>query len=138
MSHNPIFTVDEYYDGPISGVTELNGKPHIYQCIFDENEDEYSQRYYLQQIPQDIFTLKLEQWELWLKWVAAFKKGEVTTDTHPVLPEDSKRNKELDKLTIEATTINIDLCEIMRAEFIVPTKPSWASTWQVRWVPDAI
>lgn len=128
-----IYTVSNYYDGPIEGVTSLNGQPHTYKCLFDENEDEYSKLYSLQLISDECFNLYVEQWNIWLRWEAAFRKGTVASSSHPALPEDKKRNEELNELINLLTHENKPILNAFRAEFIVPEKPCWASVWQVKW-----
>ena len=36
LGFEEVFTVTEYYDGPRQGIANFTGKPHFYDCIFDE------------------------------------------------------------------------------------------------------
>lgn len=131
MDH--IYTISNYFDGPIEGVTSLNGLPHIYKCIFDENEDEYSKIYLLYPISNTCFDLVMEQWGIWLRWESAFKSGAAPLDSHPALPEDKKRYEELVELIEKLLNENNPDFRTLRAEFIAPEKPCPAGQWQVKW-----
>ncbi len=134
MSIDKIYTINDYYDGPVEGVTSLNGEPHVYKCIFDHNEDEYSKNYYLQPISNEILTLVLEQWEIWLRWKAAFDKGLTTRESHPSLPAERKRYDEIQNLIQSEINIIEESCKIMQARFQVPSKPNWEAKWLVQWI----
>lgn len=86
-----VYTVNEYYDGPRRGVADFRGKPHIYESKFDDIEDEYANRFLLMEIEPELFELVLEGWAIWLRWHAAYQRGDVSLDTHPALPEDRMR-----------------------------------------------
>jgi hypothetical protein len=49
----------------------------------------------LSEIQPDLFALILEAWEIWLRWQAAYRQGEVTIKSHPALPEERARHDEL-------------------------------------------
>ena len=59
-----VFTVRVYYDGPRSGIANYQGKPHFYDCIFDEAKDDYSDEYWLTPIDSATFELAMEDWEI--------------------------------------------------------------------------
>ena len=128
-----IYTIFDYYDGPISGVTSLDGEPHFYQCIFDESADEYSKNYYLSPISNTTFELVQEQWAFWLRWQSAFKEGKVEARSHPALPEDIKRNDQIHELTRFELCTCTDRAVLVKANFHVPKEPNWASQWTVKW-----
>jgi hypothetical protein len=90
-----VFTVTEYYDGPRVGVANYCGKPHFYECIFDEDLDTYTESFWLTPISEETFRLTMEDWTIWRRWEFAFHAGKVGLDTHPALPPDSKRCEEL-------------------------------------------
>ena len=133
MSMDKIYTVDDYYDGPVSGVADLNGKPHYYECIFDEETDEYSKVYRLSPISENTLRLVQEQWDIWLRWNETFKDGKIKISTHPALPEDEERCSEIEALTKKEKTTFGKNYSVMLAEFVVPKVPGWASIWYVEW-----
>ena len=95
MSWERVHTVNDFYDGPRMGVADFQGTPHIYQAEFSEAEDDYTGRFWLKRIEQDLFSLIMEGWAIWLRWQAAFREGKTTLETHPALPEERKRHREL-------------------------------------------
>lgn len=90
-----VHTITDWYDGARGGIADLSGKPHYYECRWDEAKDDWSEVYLLRQIDDETFRLALEDWEIWLRWDAAFREGRTTQDTHPALPEDRTRHTEL-------------------------------------------
>ena len=94
-SPDRVLTVQDYYDGPCLGITELSGVPHIYEREFDRDADEFNDTYFLSPIANDLLVLVLEDWEIWLRWEAQFKAGKADQDTHPALPEDRSRHNQL-------------------------------------------
>jgi hypothetical protein len=93
-----VYTVNEYYDGPVLGVADYHGKPHIYQNQFSEENCEYTNRFLLTDIDPELFALVLEDWEIWMRWDAAYRQRKVSVETHPALPEERQRHGELSLL----------------------------------------
>ena len=83
----------DWYDGPISGVANRNGKPYFFE--YQKYNEINKESYYLTPIKEEILQLAIEDWQIWKRWDTAFHKGEVKIDTHPYLPEERKRGKEL-------------------------------------------
>jgi hypothetical protein len=90
-----VLTVNDYYDGPRLGIAELNGVPHIYEAEFDRSTDEYGDTYFLSPVDPGLLAFILEDWEIWSRWDAAFKRSEVTIESHPALDNERKRHEEL-------------------------------------------
>ena len=97
MKIDRVLTVNEYYDGPRLGIAELNGVPHIYEAEFDHSSDDYGDTYYLSPIEEDLLELVLEDWKIWLRWDAAYKKNETPHSTHPALAQDRARHEMIKK-----------------------------------------
>jgi hypothetical protein len=93
-----VFTVEDYYDGPRKGIANYQGRPHFYECIFDEKKQNYSNRFQLTPLDQNSFEIALEAWEIWRRWEMAFSQGETTLDTHPALPHEAARCSQLQKI----------------------------------------
>jgi len=90
-----VFTVTDYWDGPLNGIANFLGKPHFYERIFDSASDDYSDMYRLTPIDEPTFRLAMEDWEIWCRWELAFHTGRAKMDSHPALPEDVARYEEL-------------------------------------------
>jgi hypothetical protein len=93
-----VFTVTDYYDGPRQGIANYLGSPHFYDCIFSDKKQDFSCMYHLTPVGDQIFRLALEDWAIWKRWEHAFKSGETGMDTHPALPEDAGRHREIEAL----------------------------------------
>lgn len=90
-----VFTVNDYYDGPLKGIANFQGKPHFYERIFDSANDDYSDMYRLTPVDGQTFRLAMETWNIWRRWETAFHTGKAKMDSHPALPEDVARYEEL-------------------------------------------
>jgi hypothetical protein len=90
-----VHTVHDYYDGPRSGIANFQGHPHFYERIFDEEQDHYTELFRLTPIDEATFRNAMEDWNIWLRWEAAFYSAKATIDTHPALPEERARHEEL-------------------------------------------
>ena len=83
MDFEPVHTVWDYYDGPVTGLAGYRAKPHYFVRLFDEGADEYGERYSLSPIDAETFRIALEQWVIWSAWDVAFHSGKVSLETHP-------------------------------------------------------
>ena len=92
MAWDRVHTVNEYYDGPRLGIADVDGVPHIYEAEFDHSSDEYGNTYFVSPVDESLLALVLEDWEIWLRWDLAFKRGDVSVESHPALPQDRERH----------------------------------------------
>jgi hypothetical protein len=90
-----VYTVTDYLDQPRQGIAALKGEPYAFQGIFDQDADEWSNRYYLKPLDAETFALAMEAWGIWRRWKDAFRGGEVDQDSHPALPQDRERMTQL-------------------------------------------
>jgi coenzyme F420-reducing hydrogenase delta subunit len=91
-----VYTITDWYDGARAGIADFGGSPHYYECQWADGN--YDDLYRLTPIANDILELALERDEIYLRWRAAFDAGNATEDTHPALPQESLRHKELQKI----------------------------------------
>jgi hypothetical protein len=126
--YDTVHTITDWYDGPRGGVADLNGEPHYYESRWDEARDDWSEEYLLNRIDNETLRLALEDWQIWLRWEAAFHEGRTPRETHPALPEDRARHNELEKVLAERLVINPDACVKAKAEFKFgkPTLVRWS------------
>jgi hypothetical protein len=83
-----VFTVDEYYDGPRTGVANYLEKPHFYECPFSPKTG-YSNFYYLTPIDEEVFHLALAAFGIWRKWELVFRTRKVANKSRKYA-EDTK------------------------------------------------
>ena len=67
-----VHTVVDYYDGPRKGIADYGGKPHLFECIFDESKDDYSQMFHLKLLDPETFRIAMEDWAIWKRWEMHF------------------------------------------------------------------
>jgi hypothetical protein len=128
MGRDRVLTVNDYYDGPRLGIAELDGAPHIYEAEFDHSADEYGDTYFLSPAEPELVASVLEDWEIWLRWQAAYKRGEVPHETHPALPAERERHEQLKNLIADRLKSNPDNRRHFKAAFT-----NAAGVMYVRW-----
>jgi hypothetical protein len=95
----PVHTVNDFFDVPRIGVADFGGVPHVYSCVFDQDEDEWSSKYRVAPIGPEGLAVVLEAWAIWSRWLAAYHGGTLTeTDHHPALAVDRSRHEELEPI----------------------------------------
>ena len=104
--YEKVSTVLDYYDGILTGVADYNGKPHFFECIFDKEEGRWIDTYLLSPIDSETLQLALEDWDIWLRWEAAFYAGQVKEDSEGALPEDRERHAQLKEILDQRLVIN--------------------------------
>ncbi|HEY0427514.1 MAG TPA: hypothetical protein VGC76_06885 [Pyrinomonadaceae bacterium] len=122
-----VHTITDWYDGARAGIADLNGVPHYYENQWLEDEQNWSDVYFLKSLDAETFALAIEDWEMWLRWEKAFKEGKTTQETHPVLPEEKQRHEELSQVLVERLIINPETDVRAKADFLYgqPTKVKW-------------
>ena len=123
-----VHTMTDYYDGPRGGVADFHGTPHIYESQFSDSLNNYTDSFHLSPIPDSTFQLALEDWAIWLRWDAAFKRGETPHETHPALAIDRERHDELQRLLNGKLAIDPSNLVLATAEF-----RNLDSSLHVRW-----
>jgi hypothetical protein len=93
--YDRVYTVVDYYDGPRKGIADYRGKPHLYECVFDESKGNYSECFLLAPLDAEAFRFAMEDWAIWQRWELACHTGKADLSTHPALPPESARHKEL-------------------------------------------
>ena len=112
-----VHTVTDYYDGPRRGIADFGASPHLYESIFNDVLDDYSNEFHLKPVSNELFELALEDWSIWLRWETAHHKGTTTLDSHPALPEDRQRHDQLELILKEQLVISKDNVLRAQAEF---------------------
>jgi len=137
LDSEEVYFVIDYWDGPKKGVADYRGTPHYFRCVFDENRDEWSDVFILSPLDQDTHRLLMESKQIWERWQEAYETGATTLDSHPALPEDATRSKELDEIIERKTGIDPITAIRLKGSFEADdrTKPTSNRKWRVRWLP---
>jgi hypothetical protein len=119
------------------GLPTSKGNPHFYERIFDFAGDDYSDMYRLTPVDDRSFRLAMDAWEIWCRWELAFHTGKAKMESHPALPEDIARHKEL-KLVLDKALQSSPNAIIQTGTFSVlgqsDQPPGVLRNQQVRWI----
>lgn len=131
MNWQKVHTVNDFFDCPRFGVADFEGRPHVFESRFDESADDYPDTFKLSPIDSDLFELVLRDWAIWERWLAEFESGNVTTDTHPCLPDDKPEHDRLSERIGSRFRIDPDNYVAKLAEFRQTSKSP--RRLEVRW-----
>lgn len=131
MSWNRVETVEDYWDGPRRGYAFMDGGLVFYDCIWSEEEDAFSDQFFVKPVSADLLVIVRERWSIWQRWERAFTAGETTKDTHPALPADKERNLELRSLLSRVEESTPAGTKKVNGEF--RRLSDEAGSWQVQW-----
>jgi hypothetical protein len=73
----------DYYDGVRTGIADLDGTPHYFECEFDQGADEYSNNFKLYPVERDFMQRAARSWQIYRAWEHKFHNGEAGVETHP-------------------------------------------------------
>jgi len=135
MAFDRVLAIHDWYDGPRSGVAEISGVPHLFASTFNDKKDDYNDFYHVRPIPADILALVLEDWEIWLRWHAAWREGRAELSTHPALPEDVARHAEIEALIGNGLKVDPASSKQFRAKFRDLRRDGSWSGGEVEWTP---
>jgi hypothetical protein len=134
----------DYWDQPRSGIADCGGRPHVFRCRFDTEQDDWSHDFDLREIDAALLALASERRAIFRRWAAALKAGRVPNETwdgphHPALPEDRARLAELRAAIGDPLEFGDDDAALRRRGRFIP-KPGAhpaslqdAASWTVEW-----
>jgi hypothetical protein len=131
MNWERVYAVLGWYDGIIHCVADVRGSAHICEAEFDTNADEYTKFFFVSPIKADLLAFVLEDYALFLRWQAAYKRGEVRIERDQistVLTEDLPRSHALRALITDRDRVDLSCAKKLRAEFA-----DLANDTKVRW-----
>ena len=131
----PVHTVHDYWDAPISGTADFGGAPHAFQRIFDEAEDEWSDECWVGPITAEQLRLVQENEAMFRRWRQAHDAGGLAPDEKDfVLASDRPRHGEIAEAVKGATVIDPRRAARVHATFAgVDYPPTQFGAWKVRW-----
>jgi hypothetical protein len=137
LNGEEVHLVLDYWDGPREGVADYGGTPHYFRAVFDEKRDEWTDVFILSPLDLDTYRMVIERHEIWQRWQQAFDSGAVTIDSHPALPEDTNRNKELAEIIERKTEIDTITAIRLKVSFEADDRTKLTSNrkWRVCWRP---
>src|SRR2546421_11425063 len=67
MPASRLYVVLDYFDGPIEGVADFQGKPHYFVAEFDEERDSHTTRYQLSPLSAETIRSVLATHRAWIE-----------------------------------------------------------------------
>lgn len=131
-------TMTHYIDGPIEGVADYRGRPHLYKRRFDDSADDYCDIFDLRPLDDDTFDLVMRKWAIWEAWKVEFDAGQHALESHPY---HISQNPEYDaltdaialRLTQAANQVIVVMGEMRRIRNRVEKPNRGPSDFEVRW-----
>lgn len=135
MVFERVFTITDFNNGPRSGIADFEGRPHLYECEWNEPADIYASTFRVSPVTPDLLALALEDSAIAERWWIAFQEGLTTQETRPALPEDRPRHNELQRLL--GYRLRIDPANFVRVLGEFRTAAIWdgrgSAPVEVRW-----
>jgi len=126
MDSNIVWTVNDYFDGCKIGVADYENIHCIYERIFNEEKDDWTNNYFLTPISQSDFSLIISDWERWKEWRKNFDNGKQqdTFVSKVNLESISLSSNEYRKKICRGTfsSGNWAYCDNMKVKWSNPTK----------------
>jgi hypothetical protein len=73
----------DWYDGPVSGVADVNGHAHYFRRVNDDSQHEGTDEFYVWPAAADAVLLELQNWLRFVAWNERYEAGQATVATHP-------------------------------------------------------
>ena len=133
-----VYVEMDWYDGPRSGVADVNGVPHYLVSFFDEDDNDFS-IFTIWTIKQELFDLEIEQWQIFVEWNDLYESGRSAVDSHPAHGGINKRYDEIEthlkphreKIPVSARRAKAKFERINRAERYCTSGPDYLFRWHV-------
>jgi hypothetical protein len=139
MRWETVHSIVDFGDCPRTGIADFDGAPHGYAGVFDNERDEWSDRYWLTPVPPDLFALALEHEQIWQRWCEAVQAGTARRNRGCALPADRARRAELTALVGNKPFARTDESFLRQAQFRRRSRMLLitAVQWEVAWLPHA-
>ena len=134
-----VYVENEWYDGPRAGIGDVNGVPHRYVSLFDEEEDQYLETFLIWPVDRQVLELEIEQWRIFVEWNALYESGRADVNSHPGHGGRNARWDEIEAL-LKPSRTNVpadarravaQLCHIDREVRYASSGPSYMLRWSV-------
>lgn len=77
-----VLVENDWWDGPVSGIALIGGKPHRFEVCRDDDGD-VTRTYLVAPVDDATLALEVESFQIFARWNDRFERGEATLDTHP-------------------------------------------------------
>ena len=83
MQFERVHTIRDLYDGIRSGTADLNGAPHYFSSLYDDEPGDFTSSFRLCPVTAEFMELELEHWSIYRAWEAKYHTGREVLETHP-------------------------------------------------------
>ena len=118
MALEHVHVIWGWWDGPLEGIADFHGTPHVFECQFSEENDEWTDLYRLMEIEPALLKLAQEMSAIFQRWRTEWERGNTSIETHPALPADRSRYDELQEATAQGLKVRRSASILRRARFI--------------------
>lgn len=134
-----VYVENEWYDGPRAGVADINGMPHRFKSLFDEEEDQDLETFMVWPVDKREFDLEIEQWCVFVEWNILYESGQAETGSHPGHGDRNARWDEIEMLLKQsrfdvpalAKRAHAQLSHIHREARYAPSGPAYTLSWSI-------
>ena len=132
-----VYVENDWHDGPQAGVADINGVPHRFRSIFNEEQDKHSNAFAVWPMTKENLALEIEQWGIFVAWNTLYESGQADTSSHPGHGGRDTRWDELEVLLKqdraevppEARRAVFQFIRIEREDRYAPTGPDYMLSW---------
>ncbi len=134
-----VYVEASWYDGPRAGIADVQGSPHRFKSLNDEQGDEYLGTFLVWPIDPANLQLEQEQWRIFTNWNDEYEAGRVVLTSHPGNPGTNQRWDEIEALleksreTVppDARRAKAELVHIERERRYLPSGPAYKLGWRL-------
>ncbi|AKJ27148.1 hypothetical protein [Caldimonas brevitalea] len=134
-----VYVENDWYDGPREGIADINGVPHRFKSLFDDDEGRYLDTFLVWPVDKQVLELEIEQWGIFVEWNVLYRSGKAATETHPGHGGRNARWDELEALLdqsrtavpVQAKRAVAQLVAIHREMQYGPSGPSYMLSWKL-------
>ncbi|GAA1000669.1 hypothetical protein GCM10009555_104030 [Acrocarpospora macrocephala] len=73
----------DWWDGPREGLADVDGKVHYFQAVWDDDQDDYGDEYYVWPASSPAVAMEREAQTIFLEWLTRYKSATASIETHP-------------------------------------------------------
>ena len=101
-----VYCVDNYWDMTIiEGIAQYNNENYFFECVFSDEDDDWSNMYNLTLLDKNIFKISMENWEYWKQWLKDYNNG-IKIIPHSVEYAKKRQTMTMEEIVCEINKVN--------------------------------
>jgi hypothetical protein len=137
MKKEKVYSVEIFWEIPISGMADYENSPHFFDALEDEVlESDSICQYNLIPLNEETANAVLRKRELWYKWQTLNEEGSIEDENYPILSGDKEEYENLKKLIDNYLYSNSAKAFVKKGVFtnLENAKNINFSTYTVEWI----